>query len=239
MVLCFPNSFSSPSGVGCPVAMPPAAALVPGPSELLRVQHYDLSRTHWPALPRKSGWASLLARIQPGQVLGFRGQRKATFQGSSYFLRISVPISLAHMIYWDILHIPNAACPRIMPAVVGHVMKCLSLQIYWHCLWGWGMGRKEQTPHLWAELRWYIDIIIHLLKSQITGIWVMAIIWIPIMRGLVSLDEILYVKAPGSAMTVFSCCNLFHLPIVQQSRQFYYPHLQGKELKLREVILLT
>lgn len=107
VLLCFPEVFSSPREGDTFVSMPPAAALVPGPSECVGSQHHGLPCTHQPALPGKGGQAFLLAEVQPGQVLGFRGQRKGTLQGSSYFLRTSVPISLAHMIYWDILHVPS------------------------------------------------------------------------------------------------------------------------------------
>lgn len=116
-LLCVPEAFSSPGEGDSFVATPPAAALAPGPSEGVGSQHHGLPCTHRPALPGKGGQAFLLAEIQPGQVLGFRGQRKGTLQGSAYFLRASVPISLAHMIYWDILHVPSVStlpekCPR-------------------------------------------------------------------------------------------------------------------------------
>lgn len=119
------------SGVGSSCCHAPVAVLVPWAlwAELLR----GLSNMTCPGpspatLPGKGGWASSLARIQAGQVLGFRGQRKGTFQGSSHFLRTRVPISTAHMIYWDILHVPNVSTSR-KNASVGLVMKCLSLQM--------------------------------------------------------------------------------------------------------------
>lgn len=135
------------------VTMSPAAALASGPSELLGSQHHGLPCTHWPALPGKGRQASLLARIQPGQVSGFRGQRKGTLQGSPYFLRTSVPISLAHMICWDILHVPSVSTSR-KSARVGHVMKCVSLHIYWHCPRGWGGGEKGADFMFLSGLRW-------------------------------------------------------------------------------------
>lgn len=124
------------------VAMPPAAALVPHPPEFLGAQHHGLPNTHPPALPGKGGWTSLLARIQPCQVLGFRGQRKGTFQGSSHFLRTSVPISLVHMIYWDILQVPNVSTSQ-KTASVGQSRDVL---LSWRRLGGWGWGREVPTP---------------------------------------------------------------------------------------------
>lgn len=97
--------------------------------ELLWSQAPSLPYTPRPALPGKGGRASLLAEIQPGQVLGLRGQRKGTLQGSSYFLRTRVPISLPHMIYWDILHVPDVSTSQ-KNASAGRVMKSVSLQIY-------------------------------------------------------------------------------------------------------------
>lgn len=114
---CFPHTVCSPCGVKCPYRHASSCSLVSSPSEFLGARHHLLPYTHGPAVPGKGGWASLLARIQPGQVLGFRGQRKGTFQGSTYFLRTSVPICLAHMIYWDILHVPNVSMLRKISSV--------------------------------------------------------------------------------------------------------------------------
>lgn len=116
-VTLLPPSHCSPRGVKCPYRHASRCSPVCSPSEFLVAQYHRLPYTHGPALPGKGGWASLLARIQPGQVLGFRGQRKGTFQGSTYFLRTSVPISLAHMIYWDILHVPNVSMLRKIASV--------------------------------------------------------------------------------------------------------------------------
>ena len=47
------------------------------------------------------------------------------------------------------------------------------------------------------------------------------------------------VKVPASAVTIFSCRSILYLHIVQESRQFEYPPLQGRKWKLRAVIGLT
>lgn len=145
---CLPHT-AAPVEWSALIAMPPAAVLVSSPSEFLVAQYHRLPYTHRPALPGKGGWASLLARIQPGQVLGFRGQRKGTFQGSTYFLRTSVPISLAHMIYWDILHVPNVSMLRKIASVGqscgAFLYKCTG--IAWE---DGGWGSQGLTPHLWA-----------------------------------------------------------------------------------------
>lgn len=113
--LCFSHTFFSPGGKGHPYCHAPSCTSGPwslwaprGPSSWLTLHPLTSSA-------RKGQ----MARIQPGQVLGFRGQRKGTFQGSSYFLRTSVPISSTHMMYWDILHVPNVSTFQKMTSVGG------------------------------------------------------------------------------------------------------------------------
>lgn len=81
---------------------------VVGPSEFQGIRHYGLTLAPPPCSARKKGWASLLAKIQPVQVSRFRGHRKRTFQGTSYFLRISVLVSPAHMTSWKTLYLLQA-----------------------------------------------------------------------------------------------------------------------------------
>lgn len=113
--LCFSHTFSSPGGVGHPYCHAPSCTSGPWPLWAPRGPASWLTLHPLTSSTRK-GW---MARIQPGQVLGFRGQRKGTFQGSPYFLRTSVPISFTHMMYWNILHVPNVSTFQKMTSVGG------------------------------------------------------------------------------------------------------------------------
>lgn len=105
VLLCFPEAFSSPGEGDTFVAMPPAAALVPGPSECAGSQRHGLLCIHQPALPGKGGQGIPVGRDPTRPSVGAQKTKEGTLQGSPYFLRTSVPISPAHMICWDILHV--------------------------------------------------------------------------------------------------------------------------------------
>lgn len=132
-LLCVPEAFSSP-GRGIPLLPCPSCSPVPSPSGMCRVPAPWFFALHpLTSSARKGGQAFLLAEIQPGQVFGFRGQRVERDIARKCLLPQSQCSYLpAHMIYWDILHVPSVST---LPenARGGHVTNA-SLHVYWHGL---------------------------------------------------------------------------------------------------------